>query len=69
MSERKCQGCGGENPSWFVDSDRFNLAFPGEVRDLIWCPGCFVARHEEATGLTCTWQLVPATPFRHIADL
>lgn len=57
-----CHHCGGRNvPSWFVDSDRFNTAF-GQQHPYsgIVCPGCFVDAHEKATGLTTTWELVPA---------
>ena len=65
--EDYCHRCGGRNPSWSVDSDRFNAAFgpPSEhPYQGIVCPGCFVEAHEAATGLTCSWELVPATPFR-----
>lgn len=68
--EDYCHCCGGRNvSSWFVDTDRFNAAFPGEHPfNGIVCPGCFVASHEQATGLTCTWQLLPASPFRAVVD-
>ncbi len=69
MTERTCARCGGENASWFVDSDRWNIAFPAEERDIVACPGCFVAAHEKATGMSCTWQLIPSTPFRWLKDL
>lgn len=65
--EDYCHRCGGRNCSWFVDSDRFNAAMGpfGEHRwNGIVCTGCFVALHAEATGLTATWELVPATQFR-----
>lgn len=69
--EDYCHRCGGRNPSWWVDSDRFNMAFgPPEQHPYqgIVCPGCFVEAHEKATGLHCTWMLVPdpTTPFRSI---
>lgn len=61
--ETICHRCGGVNvPSWWVDSDRFNLAMGphvGHQWNGIVCPGCFVVLHEEATGLRCTWTLVP----------
>lgn len=69
--ETFCHRCGGVNiPSWYVDSDRFNVAM-GKPIEHRWqgiiCPGCFVTLHEEATGLTTTWKLMPtdAHPFRH----
>jgi len=62
--EDYCHKCGGKNiPSWHVDSDRFNLAFGRHDMhpyNGIVCPGCFVVAHEEATGLTVTWTLIPA---------
>ena len=70
--ETFCHRCGGRNvQSWYVESDRFNLAFgPPDQHPYngIVCPGCFVAAHEAATGMTVTWMLVPSpmTPFRHI---
>lgn len=65
-----CQKCGGENVSWVVPSDRFNLAMQaiGRDRGAIVCPVCFVKAHRKATGLTATWELVPATPFRPIPE-
>lgn len=68
--EAFCHRCGGKNvPSWFVDSDRFNMALgpPAEHEyNGIVCPGCFVELHERATGMRTTWKLVPdpTTPFR-----
>lgn len=65
--EDYCHRCGAPNPSWSVDSDRFNTAMgdPGSHRwQGIVCVGCFVRLHEAATGLTCTWRLVPETPFQ-----
>lgn len=65
--EDYCHRCGGRNRSWFVDSDRFNAAYgpPDEhPHNGIVCPGCFIEAHEAATGLTTTWRLVPAQPFR-----
>lgn len=56
--EQHCERCGGVNPVWFVDSDRWNLAV-GDDTHLILCPGCFVAAHEKATGLVTVWRLVP----------
>jgi hypothetical protein len=58
-----CHRCGGVNvSSWWVDSDRFNAAM-GPHGEHQWqgivCPGCFVQLHEQATGLHCTWTLVP----------
>ena len=70
--EDYCHRCGGRNvPSWYVDSDRFNMAFgpPNEhPYNGIVCPGCFVDAHEEATGMRCTWELRPSptTPFQWI---
>jgi hypothetical protein len=69
--EDYCHRCGGLNPSWCVDSDRFNAAMgkPAEHRwNGIVCPGCFVELHEAATGLTASWRLVPDPPFRHIGN-
>lgn len=65
--EDYCHRCGGRNAPWHVDSDRFNAAMglPSEHRwQGIICTGCFVELHESATGMRCSWQLVPATPFR-----
>lgn len=59
--EAFCGRCGRSNPVWVADSDRFNLAVG---RAEIVCPSCFVAAHEEATGLTCVWELRPYSPFR-----
>ena len=65
-----CHRCGGRSvSSWFVDSDLFNVAmepFLEHKYNGIICPGCFVALHEEVTGLHCTWTLIPYTPFRHV---
>lgn len=64
-----CHRCGAPNPSWTVDSDRFNAAM-GDPNTHKWsgivCVGCFVRLHEWATGITCTWRLVPETPFEGI---
>jgi hypothetical protein len=60
-----CQRCGGRNPVWWVDSDRYNTAVN---RAEIVCPTCFVFAHEEATGMRCVWTLVPDGPFRWIED-
>lgn len=57
-----CHQCGGRNPIWWVDSDRFNAAYghPSEhPHNGIVCPSCFVADHESATGMQATWRLVP----------
>lgn len=62
-----CQRCGRPNPgSWVVDSDRFNAAMAALARDssAIVCPPCFILGHELATGMTTSWRLTPATPFR-----
>jgi hypothetical protein len=61
--EDYCHKCGNRNvPSWYVDSDRFNMAY-GPSQDHpyngIVCPTCFVLDHEKATGLHGTWKLVP----------
>lgn len=70
--EEYCHRCGGKNVwSWHVDSDRFNTAMgpPAEHQwNGIVCPGCFVELHEAATGMRCSWTLVPYTPFRWIED-
>jgi hypothetical protein len=66
--EDHCHRCGGRNPSWHVDSDRFNTAFPSDPHVIV-CPGCFVAAHEKATGLSASWTLVPATPFRPVEEV
>lgn len=72
--EDYCHRCGGRNvSSWWVDSDRFNLAFgPPEQHPYqgIVCPGCFVDAHEKASGLTASWRLLPdpQTPFRPMQD-
>lgn len=61
--EDHCHRCGGVNvPAWYVDSDRFNAAFPDDPLIIV-CPGCFVIAHEEATGLRTAWTLTPTTPF------
>lgn len=64
--EDYCQRCSKPNPNWSVDSDRFNAAMKGLGLDssAIVCPSCFVEGHEKATGMTCSWDLVPGTPFR-----
>jgi hypothetical protein len=64
--EDDCQRCGGNNPTWSVASDRWNLAVEalGLTSIAMLCPGCFVAGHQLATGMRCAWDLVPATPFR-----
>lgn len=64
-----CHRCGMGNISWSIDSDRFNLAMGNHDRhewNGIICILCFVELFQEATGLTCTWSLVPGTPFRPI---
>jgi hypothetical protein len=65
--EDYCHRCGAPNPSWSVDGDRF-VAAMGPPDEHQWngiiCVGCFVRLHEDATGLTCSWELRPATPFR-----
>lgn len=66
-----CHRCGGRNVrSWFAPSDRWNAAVAalGLAVGAILCPGCFVLGHERATGLSCTWTLVPDTHFRPIED-
>lgn len=70
-SEDHCQRCGAPNPSWFVDSDRFNAAMDalGLTSAVIVCVGCFVEGHEKATGMTCSWKIAPATPFRWPEEL
>jgi hypothetical protein len=65
--EDRCDDCLGPNPlSWWVDSDRWNIActtFCGglhlEARGLnpFLCPTCFIRRWEQATGLTTIWHL------------
>lgn len=73
--EEFCHRCGGVNiPSWYVASDRFNIAMGMSTKHRwngIICPGCFVVLHEEATGLTTTWTVVPTEmhPFRHLEDI
>lgn len=67
-----CQRCGNRNvPSWFVDSDRFNAAMEalGLNSAAIVCPRCFVVGHEKATGMSCSWHLMPGTPFRHLESI
>lgn len=66
--EDVCQRCDQPNPCWSVDSDRFNTAMEalGRDRAAIVCPTCFTEGHVQATGLTCCWKLVPATPFRPV---
>lgn len=71
--EDYCHRCGGKNPtSWFVDSDRWNIAFgPPDQHPYngIVCPGCFVLLHEKATGMWTTWKLqVEAGVFRWMGD-
>lgn len=61
--EETCQRCGRPNIwSWSVDSDRFNVAVEalGLTVAAIICPVCFAEGHEKATGLRCTWRLIPA---------
>lgn len=66
--EDVCQNCGGPNIVWSTASDRFNLAASsfGLDRSAILCPACFVAGHKAATGLSCSWDIIPATTFRPI---
>lgn len=68
--EDYCHRCGVRNISWSIDSDRFNLAMGGSPYVHRWngiiCISCFVELYEAATGLSCSWTLVPATPFRPI---
>jgi hypothetical protein len=59
--EGQCERCGGRNPVWYVDSDRYNMAVN---RSETVCPSCFVAAHEVATGMTTLWELRPSAPFR-----
>lgn len=63
--EGKCERCGGRNPVWSVDSDRYNMALN---RSETVCPTCFVFAHERATGMKTVWELHPMTPFRWIED-
>lgn len=65
-AESTCERCGGNNPSWFVDSDRFNASVSalGLTSAAMICPGCFVEGYEKATGMSCSWHLLPGTPFR-----
>lgn len=63
--ESRCQLCGGVNPVWSIESDRWNAAFP-EHRGVIACPGCFTAHHQANTGMSTGWKLVPAAPFHWI---
>lgn len=69
--EDYCHRCGGKNvESWWVDSDRWQAAFPNgdaEYNGIV-CPGCFVDLHKEHTGLKCSWKLVSDTPFRHVEE-
>lgn len=56
--EDYCHDCGARNlTSWYVDSDRFNLAM-GSDRGIV-CPQCFVTGWEQQTGLRAVWRLVP----------
>lgn len=68
--EDYCHRCGIKNISWFVDSDRFNLAMDGLSFKHLWngiiCIQCFVELHEAKTGLRCTWTLTPGGPFKPI---
>lgn len=60
--EDYCHRCGGVNPVWWIDSDRFNLAMgrPSEHRwNGIVCPGCFAELHAAATGLQTVWTMIP----------
>lgn len=63
--EAVCERCGGLNPIWYVDSDRFITAVN---RSEIICPTCFIIAHEAATGMTTLWGLEPHSPFRWIED-
>lgn len=55
-----CHDCGNRNiTSWYVDSDRFDLAMGTSGSAGIVCPQCFVTRWELATGLRAVWRLVP----------
>lgn len=68
-----CHRCGCRNISWSIDSDRFNLAMGGQTAVHKWngiiCPQCFVELHEAATGLRCSWSLVPLTHFHWIQEI
>jgi hypothetical protein len=63
--EGRCGRCGGVNPVWSVDSDRYNMAV---CRSETVCPSCFVTAHEAATGMSTVWALTPMAPFRWIED-
>lgn len=53
--EDLCEACGRPNIVWWVDSEEWNRA---TERGSILCPGCFVERWTEATGLTkILWEL------------
>ncbi len=65
--ETFCHRCGGKNVrSWFVAHEYFNSAVEalGLTSAAIICPGCFVVGHELTSGLWCTWELVPYSPFK-----
>lgn len=66
--EATCERCDRPNISWAVDSDRFNMAVAslGYTSGAVLCPVCFVEGHEKASGMQCSWDLVPGTPFRWI---
>ena len=68
--ENFCDRCDRENVSWFVDSDRWNMAAEalGLPREAILCPSCFVIGHEAATQMTCSWSMQAGTPFRWIEE-
>lgn len=72
-AEDYCHRCGCRNITWSIESDRFNLAMGSPPAAHQWngiiCPACFVELHEAATGLRCSWSLVPLTHFHWIQEI
>lgn len=58
--EAFCHTCGHRNaPSWWVDSDLWNLVTEGLARGVleILCPSCFANRYHAITGLLVSWRM------------
>lgn len=52
-----CHRCGRSNIVWFTNSEFWNVAVP-KVTEIL-CPQCFVTAHEDATGRSHAWELIP----------
>lgn len=60
--EDYCHRCGRPNPSWWVESDLWNIATASldDGRYMILCPSCFVELYEQETGKQLgSWEMRP----------